>query len=145
MEIAVEGWRPSATDWDAVRRVPPEELPTLTPAQREVVQKLGMSAEEYARGALAGRRSQAWLLEKTERLARFLENRIESAHLPVVLKRVVLSTIEEKFTVELDSDGRAILIRIDENLVDDYFERGSEEAEQRLARILDRGLVGVTA
>jgi hypothetical protein len=144
MEIAVEGWRPSATDWDAVRRVPPEELPPLTSAQREVVQKLGMSAEEYARGALAGRRSQAWLLEKTERLAHLLKHKIESANLPLVLKRVVLNTIEEKFTVELDSDGRPILLRIDENLVDDYFERGSEEAEQRLARILDRGLMGVT-
>jgi len=145
MEIAVQGWRSYPAEWNAIRSLPGNELPDLTEGQREVARKLGISAEDYARSALAGRRTQELLLQKTERLARFLEQRIEASGLPATIRRITLVVVEEKFTVELEVGGRPIVLRIEESVVDDFFDSGSEDAEKRLGRILDRALLGVSA
>jgi len=145
MEIAVQGTKAYPSDWQAVRAIPRDELPALSDEQRQVARKLGISEEDYARSALAGQRTQEVLLQKTEALARFLKKRIEASGLPVTINRVVLVVIEDKFTVDLEVNGRPVVLRIDESVVDDFFDSGSEEAEKRLGRILDRALLGLTA
>jgi hypothetical protein len=145
MEIAVQGWRSYPAEWQAVRSVPGNELPPLSDEQRQVARKLGIPEEDYARSVLAGQRTQEVLLQKTEGLARFLEQRIEASGLPAIIKKIVLVVVEEKFTVELEVNGRPLVLRIDESIVDDFFDSGSEEAEKKLGRILDRALLAVTA
>ncbi len=145
MEIAVQGWRASASDWDAVRGIPPRDLPTLTDEQREVARKLGVAETDYARSVLAGKRTQEVLLQKAEALAAFLENRITEEGRQVRVARVVLDVVEHRFIVELDVNGKPRVLRIDENIVDDYFDSGSMDAEANLSRVLDRALLGVTA
>jgi hypothetical protein len=145
MEIEVQGWRAYPAEWHAVRGIPPNELPALSSEQREVARKLGISEEDYARSALAGQRTQEILLQKTERLARFLEKRIEASRLPAKINRIVLVAVEQKFTVELEVNRRPLFLRIDEAVVDDFFDSGSQGAEESLGRILDRALLGVTA
>ena len=145
MEIAVQGWRASASEWDAVRGIPPKDLPALTDEQREVARKLGVAEEDYARSVLAGQRTQEVLLQKAEALAAFLENRIANEGRQVQVDRVVLDVVEHRFIVELDVNGKSRILRIDENIVDDYFDSGSMDAEENLARVLDRALLGVTA
>ena len=143
MEIAVDGWRASVEDWDAVRSIPIEQLPPLTEQQRQVAKKLGVPEPDYARSALAGERTQVVLLQRTERLARLLAERMRAAGLPGEIIRVVLRTFEGRFDVELKVDGKRLPLRIDEDIVDDYFDRGSMEAEARLGRILERSLAGL--
>ncbi len=145
MEIAVQGWRASASDWDAVRGIPPRDLPTLTDEQREVARKLGVAETDYARSVLAGKRTQEVLLQKAEALAAFLENRITEEGRQVRVARVVLDVVEHRFILELDVNGKPKVLRIDENIVDDYFDSGSMDAEANLSRVLDRALLGVTA
>jgi len=140
MEIGVDGWRAGAAEWNAVRAVPANELPALTPEQREVAKKLGVSEQDYARSALAGQRTREALLYKTERFARLLEQRMQASGLSGTITRVMLRTIEHRFDVEIQSDGRFVPVRIEENLVDDYFDSGSVDADERLGRILDRAL-----
>jgi len=140
MEIAVDGWRAGAAEWDAVRSLPASELPSLSPEQREVAKKLGVSEQDYARSALAGERTREVLLRKTERLARLLEQRMQGSGLSGTITRVMLRTIEHRFDVEVQSSGRFVPLRIEESLVDDYFDGGSADAEERLGRILDRSL-----
>ena len=48
MKISVSGLRTSTSDWEAVRNLPREHLPSLTPEQRQVAQKLRISEEDYA-------------------------------------------------------------------------------------------------
>jgi hypothetical protein len=143
MEIAVDGWRSSVADWDAVRSVPVDALPRLTTEQREVARKLGIPEQDYARSVLAGERNRESLLAKAGRLAKLLEQRLNKAGIHGEVARVVLRTIEHRFNIELQIDGNAIPLRIDETLVDDYFDAGSWDAEERLGRILDRALAGV--
>ncbi len=145
MEIAVQGWRSSPAEWDATRGIPAAELPSLTDEQREVARKLGISEEDYARSVLAGRRTQDVLLQKTQALAAFVENRIAREHPEVRVTRVVLDVVEHRFTVELEFGGKPRILRVDEDIVDDYFDSGSLDAEAKLARIFDRAVLGVTA
>ena len=86
MEISVQGWKASPGDWEAVRKIPKDELPALTDEQKEVVRKLGLTEEDYARSALAGERTQNALLVKTEMFARLLEKKSGSLDSRPLLK-----------------------------------------------------------
>ena len=143
MEIAVDGWRASAADWEAVRNLPAEEVPRLTDEQREVARKLGVPETDYARSALAGKRTQTVLLQKTEQLGRFLDRRLRAAGRNGEVQRVILRTLEHRFDVTAQLNGRVLQLRIDEDLVDDFFDSGSVEAEHNLTRVVDRALLGV--
>jgi hypothetical protein len=143
MEIAVDGWRSGVADWDAVRNLPAEQLPQLSDEQRAVARKLGISEQDYARSVVAGERSRESLLVKTERLARLLEQRIAALGIGGRVNRVTLRTFEDRFDIEVQVNGRVLPLRIDEAIVDDYFDSGSADAEQRLGHILDRAFVGV--
>ena len=145
MEIAVQGWRANAAEWDAARAIPFQDLPALTDEQRQVARKLDISEEDYARSVLAGRRTQEVLVRKAEALAAFLEGRIAHEHGRIQVNRIVLDVVEHRFIVELDVGGKPRVLRIDEDIVDDYFESGSPDAEVKLARVFDRVLLGVTA
>lgn len=140
MNISVDGWRASLSDWEAVRNLPQEQLPSLTPEQREVARKLRISVEDYARSVLAGRRTTESLLAKTTRFARLLQERVRNRAAQADVESVALRTFEHRFDIELKLDGAVLPLRVDENIVDDLFESGSADAEQRLTRILDLAL-----
>jgi hypothetical protein len=142
MEIAVDGWRAGAADWDAVRNLPADKLPALTKEQREVAKKLGVAEADYARSALAGEHSRQMLLAKAERLARLLSKMLEAMNVAASVESVTLRTFHEKFDVLLKAGNDVIPLRIAEEVVDDLFEAGSVDAEQRLGRILSGALQG---
>jgi len=147
MEIAVDGWRPGAAEWDAVRNLPVEQVPALSNEQREVAKKLGIAELDYARSAEAGRRSQGLLLVRTEQLARLLvrllEERTAVFGMDGRINRVTLRTVQDRFDVEMQINGRTVPLRIEESIVDEYFDAGSIDAEHKLARILDRAVASL--
>src|SRR5262249_13402033 len=142
MEISVQGWKASPSEWEAVRRLPKDQLPPLTEAQKEVARKLGVSEEDYARSALAGERTQNALLTKTETFAHLLEKKLRDMGSNATVENVVLQILDDRFEVLLRVNGKLLPLRIKEEIVDDLFESGSAEAEERLARILN-ATVGV--
>jgi len=143
MEIAVDGWRAGAAEREVARSLSPEQLPRLTDEQRSVASKLGIPEEDYARSVVAGERNREALLLKTERLARLLEQRLKASGIGAHVNRVTLRTIQHRFDVELQVNGRMVPFQVEETVVDDYFDSGSNDAEQRLGHILDRALVGL--
>jgi hypothetical protein len=136
MQIAVDGTRGSASAQDAVRRIPKEELPPLTEAQKKVARQLGASEERYARMLLEGERAHDELLVKTELFAKLVEKKLREIDSTAKIQNVLLRTLDGKFEVELDVNGRIVPLRIREDLIDDLFEAGSPDTEERLARIL---------
>jgi hypothetical protein len=145
MNISVAGTRTSTVDWEAVRDLPESSLPSLTPEQRAVAGKLGISPVDYARSALAGERSQEKLLAKTETFARLLQAKAQGRAANAEIKQVRLETIERQFYVDLVVDGRQVSMKIDENLVSDLLEGGASEAERKLDRIVGLTLAGKAA
>jgi hypothetical protein len=143
MEIAVDGWRAGSAERELARSLTPQQLPPLTDEQRSVAKKLGIPEEDYARSIVAGEKNRDTLLLKTERLARLLEQRIKNAGMGACVNRVTLRTVQDRFDVELQVNGRILPIRIEEAVVDDYFDHGSKEAEEKLDHILDRALVSL--
>ncbi len=143
MEIAVDGWRPGSADWDAVRHLPSSALPALTKEQTAVAKKLGIPEADYARSILAGERSQGGLLTKAERLGNLLKGKLSAAGVDAAIHRITLRTIQERFDVELQVNERQLPLKIDEVVVDEYFE-GSEAAEKQLDLVVDRVVSGIT-
>ncbi len=140
MEISVSGLRTSTSDWEAVRNLPREQLPSLTPEQRQVAQKLRIPEEDYARSVLGGQRTTESLLGKTERLARFLQDTLRVKAPEASLERVALNTWEEKFDVEIEINRTSLALRIEENLINDFMEGGSAAAEESLRQMMDVAL-----
>jgi len=138
--IDVDAARTSAAEWLAVQQVPKDELPRLTESERKVADALKKSEEDYARSLLAAERTRADLIEKAERLARFLKQLLSLARPKATIKRVTLRTLDSAFDVEVDIEGKRSTMRVDEEVFDDLLERGSEEAEQRLRKILEVNL-----
>lgn len=138
VEISVRGGGPiSAAEWDAIQDLPKEELPLLTPGQQQVARKMGIQEADYARTVLASKRGAERSLEKAERFARFLKDSVKERMAGATLLGVALDTLQGKFEVEAQVDGRLLRFRVTEKLVDDLFESGSELAEGRLNRVLD--------
>jgi hypothetical protein len=136
MQISVEGRRSSTSDWQAVRDIPGDQLKPLTPEQAAVAAELKIPAEDYARSVLEGERATDALLEKTQRFAGFLERRLASRVAGVQVDSVALEAWEHKFRVVIRGKLNAVF-RISEDLVDDLFEGGSKEADDRISRIVD--------
>src|SRR5207248_7155701 len=118
------------------RRLKPEDLPPLNQVQREAAKKMKVSEEEYARSFVAAEQSKAALLAKTERLARFISDQISRIAPNAKVQRILLS-VDHGFEVELMIEGASTPVRIREELVDDFFEGGSVEAEKGIIRILN--------
>jgi hypothetical protein len=141
MDIFVQGSRVSVADWSAVRGIPREQLPPLTAGQRAVAEGLGIPEEDYARSALAGERGSAKLLAKTERFARMVARKAKAKG--AVVDQVTLNALNGRFEVEGKAGATPLFLRVDEGIVDELFEGGSIEADQRLSRVLDGALDSV--
>lgn len=140
VEISVYGARTNSADWAAVRDLPRDRLPELTPGQKEVARKFKIPEEDYARSALAEQHGMQRLLAKAHRFARLLQEKIGAIEPAARIQRVRLDTLQGEFEVEVAADGTSVPLEIAEDLVDDLFKRGSEDAEKRLSRILDLAL-----
>jgi hypothetical protein len=127
-------------DWEGVRKLPPEKLPPLTPEQSAVARQLHVPEADYARAALVNQRAGRTLLDKTSRFARLLAEEVGKKDREAVVEKVTLDTSDQRFEVELLVRAVRRRLWIAEELVDDLFERGLPDAEQRLARVLDVNL-----
>jgi hypothetical protein len=136
MQISVEGRRSSVSDWQAISEIPADRLRPLTPGQAAVAAELKIPAEDYARGIMEGDRASEALLEKTQRLARLLKQRFSSQSAGVQIDSVALETWAGKFRVAIRGTINTVF-RINEDLVDDLFEGGSKEADERISRVID--------
>jgi hypothetical protein len=136
MQISVEGRRSSIGDWQAVSVIPADQLRPLTPGQAAVAAEMKISAEDYARSILEAERATEALLEKTQRFAKFLNERLASRAAGTQIDSVTLETWASKFRVAIRGKMNTVF-RINEDLVDDLFEGGSKEADERISRVLD--------
>lgn len=137
IQVSARGGPISSAEWDAIQALPEEDLPPLTPGQKQVAQKMGISEASYARHVLASKRGVENSLEKAQRFARFLSESVKKRMAGATLVCVALDSFQEKFDVEAQVDGRAVRFRVTEKLVDDLFESGSEVAERRINRVVD--------
>ena len=136
MNISVQGFRTSSSDWEAVKNLAEDQLPPLSPEQREVARKMGIPERDYARSALAGQRTLERMFAKTVRFAGYLAERYREMAPQATVESVSLNTWDGKFEVSLVLGGRSVPMRVAEEIVDDYFDSGSPDMEQRIERVL---------
>jgi hypothetical protein len=68
--------------------------------------------------------------------ARLLEKKLRDLGLKATVDNVVLRILEDRFDVVLRVNGAGFPLRIKEDVVDELFEGGSVDAEEKLSRIL---------
>ena len=139
MEIVIEGWRAGGEERKEAARVPVNELPPLSDEQKLVAKKMGISGEDYARSAYAGKRNQERLIEKTRRFAELLQSKLQ-ARSGVELRRIRLDVLNHRYDVVAARGGREVPFRVSEEMIDDLFQSGSESLERDLNRVLDYAL-----
>ena len=140
MQVIVEGWRSSSSDWLKAQQLSPEELPPLSPEQKDVAEKLGISEEDYARSTKAGELSRQELQAKAEAFGTFLESRLRKRVADASIQSVLLQTFDGRVRIAGTAAGREFRLQIDEELVDNLMQSGSSELEERLQRIIDLGV-----
>ncbi len=138
MEIIIEGWRAGGEERREAASAPAWQLPTLTEEQKAVAKKMGISEEDYQRSAYAGRRNQERLIEKTKRFGAVLEAKLAQLKVPGArVDRIRLLTIEHEYRIEIYVEGKKVLFRVAEDMVDDFIERGFADVGQRIEQNLE--------
>jgi hypothetical protein len=137
MEIIIDGWRAGGEDRKQAQLVPASKLPLLSEAQKEVARKTGISEEDYARSAFAGKLNQDRLLEKTKQFSAILEDRLRSKAPGARIERIRLLTIEHEYRIEIYNEHKIVLFRVAEDMVDDFMEKGFAEVGQRIEQNLE--------
>ena len=137
MEIIIDGWRAGGEERREAASAPVYQLPVLTDEQKAVARKMGISEEDYARSVYAGRRNQERLIEKTRRFSAILEDRLKLKMPGAHIERIRLLTIEHEFRIEIYIEGRKVIYRVAEDMVDDYMEKGFAEVGQKIEQNLE--------
>ncbi len=137
MKVVIEGSRSSREDWLRAQKLSSDELPILSPAQKQVAAELRISEETYARSAKAGELSSGELAAKARTLGEWVERESREWSPGAQVLEVRLVTFEGLFQILLHVADRTLALRIEEDLVDRLLETGSGQAEARLRRILD--------
>ena len=137
MEVIVEGSRSSSQNWLRAQTMPPEELPLLSPEQKELAGRQGISEETFARSAKARELSLPELVSKSETVGRLIETLVREKFSSVCVKEIVLITFHGIFEVGLEIDGAPVYLKVNEDLVDSLLQSGSEESEKRIRRVVD--------
>lgn len=135
MEIIIEGWRAGGEERREAASA--RKLPALTDAQRSAARRMGISEEDYARSVYAGKLNQQRLLEKTDRFAEILKVRLRSVAPAAVIQRIRLDTIKREYRIEIYVEGKKVLFRVAEDMVDDFMERGFAETRRKIEQNLE--------
>jgi len=132
MEIIIEGWRAGGEERKEAASVPISQLPPLSDGQKSAAKRMGISEENYARSTYAGRRNQDRLIEKTRRFAQILEARLSANAPGARIERIRLLTLEGEYRIEISVEGKKVLFRVAEDMVNDYMEKGFADVGKRI-------------
>ncbi len=135
MEIRIDGFRSSSDNWTRAQFASLDDLPRLSPEEQEVAEKLGLSAEAYARSRYASDLTLPELRERTQRVADLIVHWLAGRDIAAEVESVSLRTFEGKFKARVNRDRSTTVIDIDEDLVDDLLGRGLPSAEHRVERL----------
>jgi hypothetical protein len=137
MEIVIDGWRAGGEERREAASAPLNHLPPLTQVQKAVAKKMGISEVDYARSVYAGRLNQQRLIEKTTPFSAILEDRLKLRVPGAHIDRIRLLTIEHEYRIEIYLEGKKVLFRVAEDMVDDFMEKGFADVGQRIEQNLE--------
>jgi hypothetical protein len=141
MKVVVRGERTTSEDWEWSQSVAESDLPPLNDLQKEAARKLNIPEEAYRRSYAAGQRSLATLLESTDRVGRYLLQKLKQLKPDGEIQEITLDTFQDKYALKLHVQGKSMTIRIEESVIDDLFEAGSSEAERKIERVFEIALL----
>jgi hypothetical protein len=77
------------------------------------------------------------VLGATKRFAEILETKLGSAAPGAHIERIRLLTIEHEYRIEILVEGKKVLFRVAEDMVDDFMEKGFADVGQKIVQNLE--------
>lgn len=139
-EIVVPDYSSSVDEWQRAMQAAESELPKLTDEQKEVARKFKISAEEYARGVLAGLYGQKRMRDRAQRLGEWVQAILEEGGSGdrVTGVRYQMDRLRWILTIRT-AEGEAN-IAVPREIVDDVLDWGLRDQVEDLRVRLRRGL-----
>lgn len=136
MQVLVDGNRSSADAWLQAHLAPLTSLPELSSEETAFVESLKLSAEERRRSKYAVDLTRPQLEERALLVGRLVNDWFRNNRCAYNVTAVEWRTLEGKFHLRVEVEGRERQLNIREELIDELLENGSEDAERRLSRLL---------
>lgn len=130
--IVTSGWL-SPDAWDRAQRAPVSELPTLDPAEKEYVRRLGTSEEDHARDMLARHLGREWTEQRGRELGLVIQRLVGSQH---DLRAVIAERNKDRWIARFVSGERPVNIAIPRELVDEVLDSETVQGREQLENLL---------
>ena len=141
-EVFVSGSTNSAEEWKRALEAPKEELPKLDSEQKEAAKRFGISAEEYARGVLAGRYGEDSQRELGRKLGRYVEQILAAGNGKYRLAAVRGEVMKSRWVLQIETPQGVRNLAVPLELADDLVD---SDLPELLEELKSKVLAGVGA
>jgi len=137
LKIYIPDYSSSVAEWRKAQQAAPSELPELTPQQKEVARKFGVTEEEYQRTVLAGLYGLRRMTARAQALGEEVQKILEGLGRGGRVIAVSRDMDRLSWLVRIETRKRDVNVLVSQELTDDLFDSASEEERERLrARVV---------
>jgi hypothetical protein len=130
--IFVSGVTSSVEDWQKAMGAPKGNLPKLNEEQAEIARRMGMSAEEYARGLLVFEYGERRQKERGEKLGKKVEEILGGIGEPYKLEAVIREGTKGRWVARIETPSAPKNVAVAMDLADDLIDSDTVQDEERL-------------
>jgi hypothetical protein len=138
--VFVSGVTNSVEDWQKAMSAPKGHLPKLNQEQAEMARKIGMSAEEYARGLLVFEYGERRQKERGEKLGKKVEEILEGIGEPYKLEAVIREGVKGRWIARIETPSAPKNVAVGMELADDLIDSDTVQDEERLKAVILQSL-----
>ncbi len=139
-DVFISGGSTSVDEYLRAMAAPKSQLPELTPPQKLVARKLGLSEEEYRRGVLADRFGESRILERGKRLGQVVQTVLDGFDSEYRVEAIKAEMASFRWLVRITGADCDSVVAIPRDLADDVLDSGASEQVARLKNCLVKGL-----
>jgi len=128
INIVVHGFPVGLEDWSRAKRAALSEVPALNDAQSEVVRKLGLSEEDYARSILAQRYGSERIRHRAKKFGLRLAHTLHTQHISGQIVKLERWPGEQVWIADILTQSGAGRVQIPIGLFDDAVDDKGDDA-----------------
>jgi len=138
--VSVSDYSSSIEEWKRASTVPVSKLPPLSADQKRIVQKLGVTEEDYQRGLLAGLYGNKRQREKGRRLGERVSEVLKTLGGAYRLAEVLWEGTRLRWLVRIETPETIVGVPVPFELADDAVDSGVRSEVERLREVILSGV-----
>ncbi len=137
MQIHIEGTRATDQSWWTAMNAAVSQLPPLTEAEKQSVQRTSWSEKRYARSVYAGLLALPDLEEPVKGVGRLVQALVKECAGHAALLKLTFQTLQGVYQATAEIDGQRFHFSFREELLESVTMAGDAEALASLRRIIE--------